>query len=796
MKTSKILLGSSLIAIASMVATPSFAQDVLEEIVVTATKRATGLQDTPIAITAVSAAKLEKQNVDNISEIASFTPNLTFDTTAPVSGLSSGAIVFIRGVGQTDFQLTTDPGVGTYVDGVYASRSAGGVLDVLDLERVEVLRGPQGTLFGRNTIGGAISLISKRPDSEFSGNGSVTVGSRDRFDFAGSVNIPLSDTLRTRISASIRNQDGYVEGQLDDRDLGDINRDSIRAVAEWEPTDSFIATLALDAGQVKEQNAASRLVGISVALPAVDPAGNPIPPSNVATDFIFNRDTGGVDVVPRPNIPGAPTLTFLQDIGPDGPGAFVGPQFLAGDLDQTFATGPNGTELDNFGGSLTLEYKTDFADFKSITAYRDTSGQFARDADGSPFAVTHTNNFDYDHEQFSQELQVTGDTGALKWVLGGYYFNETGNDILTVTLPLLFGNVNNFTFVDNESIAAYAQGTYAVTEELSVTGGVRYTNDDKTYSVPEGGAQILNGPAAVFGPAGTAAPFFAPGDNSESFDDVSYKIGVDYNFGGGTLVYGSFATGFKSGGFNTRYLVPLFANPGLDPNNPFAGGLLPPVSFDEETLESFEVGLKWQGFGNRIRTNIAAFTSNYDDIQLVVFENGAPLTQNAGDARIRGIEAELTAIVKDGLELSVATGFTDAEYTSVNALDPAVNTNTQVLIDNELPNTPKFTLSAALDYVKPFNNGYEALFHVDWTHKSSIENDAQNSIFLSEGVTDVFNASIGFSWNDGQYSLTGFVDNFTDERFIESGDSNFGIGFHEANFNRPREGGVKLRAEF
>jgi len=465
-------------------------------------------------------------------------------------------------------------------------------------------------------------------------------------------------------------------------------------------------------------------------------------------------------------------------------------------LIKTFATGPNGTELDNFGGSLTLEYKTDFADFKSITAYRDTSGSFARDADGSPLAVTHTNNFDYDHEQFSQELQATGETGALKWVLGGYYFNETGNDLLTVTLPLLFGDVNNFTFVDNESIAAFVQGTYAVTEEFSLTGGIRYTNDDKTYSVPVGGAQITNGPAAVFGPAGTAAPFFAPGDNSESFDNVSYKIGADYKFENGTLVYGSFATGFKSGGFNTRYLVPLFANPGLDPNNPFAGGLLPPVSFDEETLESFEVGLKLQGFDNRLRTNIAVFSSNYDDIQLVVFENGAPLTQNAGDANIQGIEAEVTAIITDGLELSLATGWTSAEYTSVNALDPGVNANTQVLLDNDLPNTPEFTLSAALDYVKPFGNGLEALVHVDYAHKSSIENDAQNSIFLSEGPTDVFNASLGFSWNDGQYSLIGFVDNFTDQRFIESGDSNFGIGFHEANFNRPREGGVKLKASF
>jgi len=777
MKNSIKLLSASILVMT--MAAPALAQDTLDEIIVTATKRATGLQDTPIAITAVSAAKLEKQNVDDISEIASFTPNLTFDTTAPVSGLSSGAIVFIRGVGQTDFQLTTDPGVGTYVDGVYASRSAGGVLDVLDLERVEVLRGPQGTLFGRNTIGGAISLISKRPSSEFGGTASITTGSRDRFDLAGTLNVPITDTLRTRVSVSIKNQDGYVEGLLDDRALGDVNRDSIRAVAEWEPTDNFIATLAVDAGQVDEQNAASRLVGITVAAP-----GSP-----TATDFIFNRDTGGVDIVDRSNVPGPPTLTFLQNVGPTG---VFDQQFIPSDLDSTFATGPNGTELDNFGASLTLEYKTPFADLKSITAYRDATGQFARDADGSPLAVTHTNNFNYDHEQFSQEIQATGEAidGALKWVVGGYYFSETGNDELVVTLPLLFGNVNNFTLVDNESIAGYVQGTYDVTESFSLTGGIRYTEDDKTYSVPVNGAAILNGPAGVFGPAGSFTPFFTPGDNNETFDDVSYKIGADYEVGS-TLLYGSFSTGFKSGGFNTRYLVPLFADPALGP----AGGFLPPVSFDPETLETFEVGLKWQSSDNRIRTNIAAFTSDYEDIQLVVSENGAPLTRNAGSARINGIEAEFTAIVTSGLELAVATGFTDADYTEVQALDPAQNAISQVQLGNDLPNTPKFTLSTAIDYEYNLGAG-DVFLHADWAHKSSIENDAANSFFLSEGATDVFNASITYSHSDGAWSIVGFVDNFTDERFITSGDSNFGIGFHEANFNRPREWGVKLKTQF
>lgn len=777
MKHLKLTAGISAFAIIASLASPAFAQAELDTIIVTATKRATGLQDTPIAITAVSAQKLERQNVDDISEIASFTPNLTFDTTAPVSGLSSGAIVFIRGVGQTDFQLTTDPGVGTYVDGVYASRSAGGVLDVLDLERVEVLRGPQGTLFGRNTIGGAINLISKRPEEEFGGHAAVTAGSRNRFDFAGSVNVPISDSLRTRVSVSSRNQDGYVKGLLDNRELGDVNRDSIRAVAEWTPTDALTATVAIDAGRVREQNAASKLVGVTFVAP-----GSP-----EAIDFAFDRSTGGVTTTPRPQVPGNPSLVFLQNVidstlpGPQN-GVIYNGDFITDDLDTTFATGPNGTELDNYGASLTLEYQAEFATIKSVTAFRDSTGQFARDADGSPLAVAHTNNFDYDHEQFSQELQLTGDLadGALKWVAGAYYFNETGNDNLGVRLPVAFGVVRNFTDVDNESIAAYVQGTYSVTDVFSVTGGIRYTEDDKSYTVPVDGGAIENGLAEVFGPTATLTPFFPAGENNEKFDDVSYKLGADYKFENGTLVYGSFSTGFKSGGFNTRYLVPV---PEV-------------VSFDPETLETFEVGLKWQGFDNRVRTNFAAFLSDYEDIQLVVYDSGAPLTRNAGSADIKGIEAEITAIITDGLELSIGTGYTDAEYDEVLPLSATLPAFQQVQLDTALPNTPKYTLSAALDYAFDISDSSEIFVHADWAHKSSIENDAINSPFLSAGKTDAFNASVSYSHNESQWILTGFVDNFTDERYITSGDSNYGIGFHEANFNRPREYGVKLRTEF
>lgn len=777
MYKTKLLLATSIVSIlASPV--PIWAQTGgLDEIVVTATKRATGLQETPIAITAVSAERLEQQNVDNISEIAAFTPNLVFDTTAPVSGLSNGAVVFIRGVGQTDFQLTTDPGVGTYVDGVYTSRSVGGVLDVLDLERVEVLRGPQGTLFGRNSIGGAINMIGKRPDEDFGGKASVTVGSRNRVDVAGLLNIPISDTLRTRFSVSSRNQDGYVKGLNDDRELGDVNRDAIRGVIEWEPSDNFTATLSVDGSQTREENAASKLVGVTFVAP-----GSPN-----AIDYIFNRNTGGVDVVTRPQVPGNPSLVFLQNVidstlpGPLN-GVVYNGDFITPDLDTTFATGPNGTEIDTFGGALTLEWDLDFATVKSITAYRESKGQFARDADGSPLAVTHTDNMDYRHDQLSQELQFTGEAldGDLEWIAGLYYFDESGRDILDVTLPLGFGLVRNYTFVNNESVAGYFQGTYGLTDALSVTGGIRYTEDDKTYTVPVNGGSIENGFAGVFGPPGSFTAFFPPGENNEKFDDVSYKLGLDYKFDDGTLIYGSFSTGFKSGGFNTRYLVPV---PDV-------------VSFDPETLETFEIGLKWQGFENRVRANLAAYMSDYEDIQLIVYESGAPLTRNAGSADIKGFEAEIITALSNNFDLSFGLGYTDAEYDSVRPLDPALVAFQQVQLTSELPNTPELTITWGADWRLPVGTNGEIISHLDYAYTSSIENDAINSPFLSEGDVQVMNASIGYSHDDGKWELIGFVDNLTDERYIISGDSNYGIGFHEATFNRPREWGVKLKTKF
>ncbi len=752
----------------------------LEEIVVTAQKRSENLQRTPIAITAVTSADIARRGVTDISGVANFTPNITFNTTAPISGVSSGAVVFIRGIGQTDFSLTTEPGVGTYVDGVYNSRSVGGVLDVLDLERIEILRGPQGTLFGRNTIGGAISLISKRPSDTFGGELSATGGDFSRFDLRGSVTVPLSESVRTRLVVSSKNRDGFVRGLIDNRRLGNENRDSARLVVEADLSSALTATFSIDGTRIRENNAADKLVGINVTPPG----------SATRTEYVYNQRSGLVETRTVANSPGNPSLTFLYNVF-DAPTTSI-PGFgnapydgrwITSDIDTTFANGPNGTSLNIWGTSLTLDWDVGDVKFKSISAYRRTDGSFNRDADGSPLALTHTENYDYGQSQFSQELQANFDLldGRLKTVAGLYYFHEKGRDFLDVTLPASFAFLETGFRIKNDSYAGYVQSSFEIVPDLRLTGGIRYTRDDKSYNA------VINtftlGPvgAAVFGGVpGGSVPLIPFGVVQQRFTNWAPKVALDYQLTPDLLTYASFSKGFKSGGSNIRYLVP---------RNEVA-------NFDPEKVDSFEFGMKWEGLDRRVRLNASAFNTNYKDIQLIVYEQGAPLIQNAGRARIRGFEFEATALPIPNLQFQASMGYLDAGYRSVNPPANNVPLDQQITIDTKLPKTPKWSLSASVEYTMTLENGGEPFIRGDWSYASQMENDAVNSPFLTAPARSIFNSAIGYRAPAGNWELTAFVQNLTDKRIITSGDSNYGIGFHEANFNRPREWGVTTKFTF
>lgn len=772
-----ILTAASYVVL-SLIVFPAQAVE-LEEIIVTAQRRAESLQDTPISVTAFTSADLQNKGISDISEIADFTPNMMFDTTAIISGSSSAAVIFIRGIGQSNFQVTNDPGVGTYVDGVYVSSAIGGVLDVIDVENIEVLRGPQGTLFGRNTIGGAINITSQKPSAEEGGSLEFTLGNLDKIAVRGTWDQPFSENLLTKWTVGYKTRDGYIKaspplgsnanstGLFSDsiarnqRDQGDENEGAARISALYTPSDDLTISVAADISHIREASAASSLAGVQ--MPAEGGIG--------ALTGLYNAlDAPVIDV------PGLGTgILYDERFVPDNP------------EDESFQTGPNGTNVDVFGLSGIMEWElSDNITFKSITSYRETEAEFNRDPDGSPLQFTHTYN-DFEHEQFSQEVQLYGNffSETLDWIAGVYYFTEDATDNLRAQLVPSFGTVNINGSVENESIAVFGQVTWHVTDRLGLTAGVRYTRDDKEllpdffYESDAGGLFYTGvGGSPVLGNYGDGIARTVPYELVEdTFTKTTPRFGVDYRLSDDWLTYFSYSEGFKSGGFNARTTA-------------FREAVL---GFGPETLKTYEVGTKWQGFDNRVRVNMAAFYSDYSDVQVTVIDDIAPGTQNAGEIEIKGFEIEATALIGDGLQVNFGLGYLDSKYTSLAPLADTVNPVSQIRKSNSLANTPDLSTTLAVEYSVPLAAS-ELVLRGDWNYTDEVFNDDINSEILRAPSHHMFNASLAYSL--GNYKLVLWGENLSDERFINAGDANFVIGFLEANYNLPRTYGITVRREF
>jgi len=745
-------------------------QSGVEEIVVTARRRAESLQDTPIAISAVSGEQLQQRGVTDITGVTDFVPNVTLESTAPLSGSNAAAFVFIRGVGQIDFSQQTEPGVGIYLDGVYLGRSVGQVTNTLDLERVEVLRGPQGTLFGRNTIGGAISLTTTKPSPYFEGFLDATVGNFDRIDVQGVVNIPLAENLFVRINGASINRDGYIIRQPDGLDLGDQSKLIGRVAVRWEPTDRLTVDLAVDGQRDRENGAPASLVAINTQPVSGQPTGNP--PNFPA---IQNCLLQGLPPV-------SPPCTDFDGIVGDP--RFYNEQFLTDDPFVTFASGPFADEdgfrsdLDMWGAALTLAYETAFGELKSITAYRDLESDFGRDDDHSPVLVTATSN-DYAQTQFSQEFQLNGEgvDGRLDYTLGLFYFQEEGTDENRVLTPVsLFRSGGS---IDNESYAAFAQATFEVSESISVTGGIRYTDETKRYSPDQ---RYLTNPFGfpginVEGEFGVGDEFFLIqplGERELSFSEWTPMANISLTPHDDVLAYFTYSRGYKSGGFTQR----IFPAQALVPD------------FAPEFVDVFELGLKVDLFDRRLRLNAAAFQTEYDDIQVVVQEGFAPQTRNAASATIRGFEVEATAVPVEGLIATFTAGFLDDEY---NEIGPTVVGLTE---NSQFPYSPEWSLSASLSYTAETSIG-SFTPRVDWSYRSSFFTDALNTPVIQQDGYHLLNATFIYKPIDSGLQFTLGVTNLTDEIYFPVASQDLAVkGSAEANFARPREWFLSARYSF
>lgn len=711
---------------------------VIEDIVVTARKRDEGLQDTPISITALTAEGLEGRGVVGIDGIAASTPNLQLDAVAPVSGNNAAGTVFLRGIGQIDFTLNTDPGVGIYVDGVYVARSVGSIFDLADIQRIEVLRGPQGTLFGRNTIGGAISITTNRPDDVYSGSLEATLGSFDRLDIKGTVNVPISDQLFARISLMSRDRAGYVRRALTGERLGDDNKVAARAALRWLPTPELTVDLAFDYMQAREQGAANTPVflnensvfggfhnGVLSGAPAI--CTNPADPARLSDNRCFNQQW----VTRRSN------------------------------GDESFATLPSRSELDLWGAVLNTEWQlSDTMTIRSITGYRDVNSIGIRDADHSPLRILETTE-PFDDRQFSQEVQLNGSAvnDRLNWLLGAYYFNESGSNIGTISFSAL--DIRSGGSAKIDSYALFSQMTFDLTDRLSLTAGIRLTDETRKFR-PSG---------EVIADYGLGIPVGTPlTPTTERISKINSEwtpmATIAYRFSDAIMAYATYSEGFKAGGFVQRVLPPQPALP----------------EFKPEFAKVFEVGFKTDLFDRHLRLNASAFQTDYSDIQINAFLNAAPVTQNAASATIKGAELEFTLLPTDTLLIEGGVGYLDAGYDS---LGPTVDS--RITLNSEFPKAPRWSLNAGIAYKARLAGDFVLTPRVDWNYHSTTFQDAINSTVLKQPAYHAVNASLRLAVAD-RWSLTARVTNLTDERHIVSGYAELPfVGVSEVVRARPRE---------
>lgn len=759
-----LVLGQTLVV-------PAYAQEnsfEIEEVVVTARKREENLQETPISITAFTSQSLEALQVDNISQISSATPGLTFDSSTPISGSRVSSSIFIRGIGQTDFTLVSDPGVGLYLDGVYVARSVGGVLDVVDVERIEVLRGPQGTLFGKNTIGGAINVTSKSAGDEFAGELEIKTGTDDRFDFKVTVDIPFADNFRGKFSYANLNQDGNVKNLNGGSDLNDTDAQVFHGRLDFEPSDALSMMLTFDWTDRDEQAQAQRLLSFEPTAGLVGVA---------LTDAV-------AAVVPGFDIG---EYTCL--------GTSAAAQAMsADDCNRPFVThsGSNTpSDIEVKGGSFAVQYDFGAVMLKSVTGYREFDALFARDTDNSPYILVETIDT-MDHEQFSQEFQLSGSAfdDRLNWLVGYYYFEEEGNnrnDVITSTFYLKSGGD-----IDNDSDAIFGQATFNLTDRWSITAGLRRTDESKGFTPdqfvtvdPSGNLAVtfldntLQFAKVVRGQLPTVAEFdLVPSQKFErDFDETTGLFSIDYKATEDLLLYLSYATGFKSGGFNQRIPPP---------------GVPEPINYEPETSSTYELGWKWTNQHKTLRVNGSLYFTDYEDLQVNVFAGVAPTTLNAVEAEIQGFEIELLANPIEALSINANIAYIDAEYTKAPGAIPGARTIEE---SDEFPNTPELTAFVGLDYRWDLAAG-ELTLHLDWSYRDEVQNNTINSAQIAQDELDLINAALIYRLDEHwQFALSGR--NLTDETYIITGNEELpGFGYAEAVYAREREWAVSAKYSF
>ncbi|QZP09810.1 TonB-dependent receptor [Caenibius sp. WL] len=705
-------ISSNALAQSSAVTATAEQNQGVDEIIVTAQKREESLQDTPISIAALSSRALENKGINDITDLRSAVPSLQV---TPHPNSSVTARVFIRGVGNNDDQLTADPSVAVYLDGVYVARSQGLASDLANIERIEVLRGPQGSLYGRNATGGAINYITKAPElGEFGGAQTFTLGNYNQFRSRTRLNVPIGDKLAIELGYLHAQKNGFVKNAgTGVKRWGDQRRDAYRAAVHWQPTDTLDVRYAYDRSDI-----------------------------NDTPSFVLN--------VPfYPSVADRPKSgsVFVNDLLPN----------------DVTAQGHNLTLSWELGDDLTL---------KSITGYRklhNFSNQNSFTGVLGPFPVT-LSRFDQNQKQFTQEVQAIGNLmdGRLEYVLGAYYFRESAHSFDQTSI-LTQPRTDRAITIKNNAYALYAQATLrpAALEGLYLTGGLRWSRDERRATLQQNRVPS-NGPIVV-GPRG---------EGDRNFTNVSPSFVIGYEASKNINIYAKYARGYKTGGYNIRASTIDRFNAGYDP----------------ETLNSYEIGLKSELFDRRLRLNLAAYQLDYRDIQTNVqvdpLNPGLTDVFNAGKARIKGIEADITLRPVHALTLGLSYAYLDAKYRKI--VDLAGNDITSRYTYVE---APKHTISSNLEYIFPETGAGTPSLYVDYYYQSKKYTATGDPRYII-GDYGLLNARLSLSdipIGFGKWKLSAFGKNLTGKKYYIAHYQGF---VPAAIYGEPRTYGVELSFEF
>lgn len=788
--------------LAGVASGPLLAQDlVIEEVIVTATKRAESVMDVPLAITAMSGEAIREVNLNDVKDLITFTPGITGN-----SKDSFLDFVSVRGIRTIDFGNGGDPSVSLYKNGLYQGRTGSAVSSLYDIERAEVLRGPQGFLFGRNSVSGAINVITAKPNvDQTEGYAEVDIGERGVFVFEGAVNLPVSDTVAFRLAGYHAEEDGYVKNIAGGPDLIGYEKDAIRATGRYQ-TDRLTVDLMLDYEDRSQTGTVYRATG----------EGN-------AFTFHHTRLNGGVPV----EVPASG-----RDVNND-----------------TSLPPVDNAEIFHVG--LQIDYDMDWATFTSLTGYKDHDYLYIEDYDASPFVL-----FNYGQDQtgdyFEQEFRLTSDSDSpLSWYAGasfykedidttflgqqeedvycvGYWYN-TCQDMFDYYnyLDTYYGNTYYCDYLlsyyfqactwtpspdglinDRNRVVGKYQGystyvdlSYEFNDSFNVSVGVRYSYDEKQFSqevLPDPG----NSQLAYKVQTGFSTPGGALSDKQD-WSKTTWRVVANWQATNNSLIFGSITTGYKPGGFGSFNI-----EPGCDADVPFGlcvadNAVDKPGDFGPETVTSYELGYKGTLLDGRMQLSLNGFFYDYEDLQAIFGLGPRTIVDNVGQVDGTGVEFDTVFALTDSFQLRVGGSWFDSEASNVQAFcgeGEEVTGNPDVCEGNSIPWAPEWTAFAILNANIPAGNG-EIFGNLAWSWEEDYRGDWPDPSIVYQKIDALNQTDIAIGYRTDHWRISGYVENLFDEVWYDGNypDVQNSVNIyvqHAFGPSRPRTAGIRIGYTF